>query len=140
MKRHSGFSLVELIVIIVIMSALSAMAIPKMRAGMENRQARQVLETSRSLAHAVKMYSANHAGALPPTDQNGIEWTTLENEGYIKKSEMVNYGGRFTYSFVPNAADSEKWSVQATNGPRTLRVQNSDNAFVVTDTAGFYNK
>ena len=138
-KNHAGLTLIEIILVIVIVSSLGALAIPQMRSGLENRQAKQALETARSLAHAVRMYNANH-GDLPPTSAAGLEWVTLENEGYIKRNEMASYGGRFTYSVVPNDADPEKWAVLVTVGPRTLRVENSEDKFSVSDTAGYYNK
>ena len=130
-----GFTLLELITVLVIIAVSAGIGLASMRPGIENRQAKQALETARSIAHAVKVYQLN-AGALPSADLS-----ELIADGYINSEEFA-YPDRYTYRFVPNGASPAEWAVEAvsTNPARTLRVENDAPDFLITDSKKFYKK
>ena len=131
-KNHAGFSLVEQLLVIIIISISAGLAFNTMQSGAENRAAKQVLETAKQTAHSVRIYQLD-TGSLP-TQSNLSE---LEDKGYINRSEFP-HRDTFSYTFVPNGGDPSRWSVQATNGSRTLTVRNNTDQFDVTDSKGLY--
>ena len=124
-----GLTLVEMVLVLIIMAVGATLASVSMRAGLDNRQAKQALETAKSIAHSVRMYQLDK-GILPTQS----DLTELFQAGYLKQEELA-FRDKFTYSFAPNLVSPTQWKVTAVRGSRTLQVQNQSDSFVVTDTS-----
>ena len=72
----------EVILVTVIVGIGAGLAIPNVRMGIENRQAKQSLETLRSIHHAIRMYDVDHS-ALP------VNLLALQNAGYLNSAEYA---------------------------------------------------
>lgn len=77
-----GLNLMEVILVVVIVGIAAALVAPNVRIGIENRQAKQVDETLRSIYHAIRMYTVDYGRS--PADLKA-----LEDAGYLKSTEYA---------------------------------------------------
>jgi general secretion pathway protein G len=74
MSRRSGFTLVELVVVIMILGILAAVAIPKVISTTGTATDNGLKQTVQTVRNAIEMYAANNAGALPkPADSDAFK-------------------------------------------------------------------
>lgn len=66
--RRRGFTLVELVVVILILGILSATAIPKMFNKFSDARDNSAKQSLAIVRNAIEMYAANNEGAYPGTD------------------------------------------------------------------------
>ena len=64
-KHHRGFSLIELVIVVVIMGIISAIAIPRLSRGARNAGASAVKGNLATLRNAIELYAAEHDGNYP---------------------------------------------------------------------------
>ena len=129
-----GLTLVEMVLVLIIVAMGASLATVSLRAGMENRQAKQALETAKSIAHSVRMYQLD-TGSLPTQS----DLSELIQAGYLKQEEFA-FRNKVTYSFSPNTSDPKRWKVTAVRGSRSLQVENRSDSFAVTDSSGLFNR
>jgi general secretion pathway protein G len=65
MKRHNGFTLVELVVVVLILGILAAIAAPKIINNSDKAGDSSVASTLAAIRDAVELYKAEHNGKLP---------------------------------------------------------------------------
>lgn len=81
MKKRRGFTLVELVVVIMILGVLSAVAVPRLFSTTKSATDGAMRQTVSSLRGAIERYAADHNGQLPGSDASA---TTF-------KSDLVPY-------------------------------------------------
>ena len=75
-RRVKGFSLIELVIVIVIIGIISAIAIPRLTRGANNAAATAAKGDLAVLRSAIEMYRAEHQGLYPTVAEIGIQLTS----------------------------------------------------------------
>jgi general secretion pathway protein G len=65
MRKHKGFTLIELVVVVMILGILAAVAAPKLLGTSSSASDNGVKETLGVVRDAIERYTAEHGGALP---------------------------------------------------------------------------
>ena len=76
MKRHSAFTLVELVVVIMILGILAGVAAPKLLNTSGTATDNGLRQTLSVIRDAVELYAAQNAGSLPPCSGTGTDFKT----------------------------------------------------------------
>ena len=71
-RRHSGFTLIEVLIVVVIMAILAATIIPQFSSSTKDAKLSTVKFNQQSLRSQVEMYKANHLGNYPPVVSGNI--------------------------------------------------------------------
>ena len=66
--RRTGFSLIELVIVIVILAVISAIALPRISRGAKAADESALGQNLSVLRSAVELYSAEHGGTFPGAD------------------------------------------------------------------------
>jgi prepilin-type N-terminal cleavage/methylation domain-containing protein len=72
MRRNAGFTLVEMMIVVAIISLLAAIAVPGFMRARQQSQTSRFLNALRVASNAIETYSAEHSGAYPPDVNRGI--------------------------------------------------------------------
>jgi general secretion pathway protein G len=70
MRKHKGFTLIELVVVVMILGILAAVAAPKLLTTSGVAADNGLKETLGVIRDAIERYAADHAGELPGKDGN----------------------------------------------------------------------
>src|SRR5262245_62088684 len=81
MRQHKGFTLIELVVVVMILGILAAVAAPKLLGTSSSATDNGLKETLSVVRDAIERYAAEHGGALPGTDETTFK-TALQT--YIR--------------------------------------------------------
>ena len=65
MRKHKGFTLIELVVVVMILGILAAVAAPKLLGTSSTASDNGIKETLGVVRDAIERYTAEHGGALP---------------------------------------------------------------------------
>lgn len=106
MKKNKGFSLLEIMVVIVIMGLLAALVVPNVMGSLDEANITKVKTDIRELEKALKMYNMD-VKRYPTTDQGLqalVEKPTsapvpkkYRSDGYIEKLTEDSWGSAYYY-------------------------------------------
>lgn len=104
LNNVQGFTLMEIIVVIAILGALAALAIPRFTGVLANSQEKTDMANIRILESAIELYQAEEGELDPAVDTFDELVTELNGAGYLKNSELkaVSEGKIFTYNAGTN--------------------------------------
>ncbi len=140
--KNTGFSLVELVMVIVILGIIAAVAVPRITSGSRSAGESALRANLQTLRTAIDWYYVEHNNTFPATKHNGLGPTAGTAWGLI--SQLIrhsNAAGRVSipadpdYPFGPYLRDDlPKLTVGANAGLNTVTVVNQA-APLATDVA-----
>lgn len=98
--RRPGFSLVELVIVVVILGIIAAIAVPRMDGRAQRTRAASLISTERTLQEAIERYRAEHGGRTPAHAANG----TVDTSGprfWQRLTSATNHDGGAGPHFGP---------------------------------------
>ena len=105
-KKHHGFTLIELVVVVMILGILAAIAAPRLLGASHQATDNGARQSLGVVRNAIDQYTAEHAGALPGAD--GQELTF--------KSDIKNYLRGQDFPTCPIAAKNNAVRMMAGSG------------------------
>ncbi len=84
MKRRAGFTLIELVVIIMILGILAGVAAPKLLKTSGNATDNGLKQTLAIVRDAIELYAADNGGQLPPCNATGSDFKGLLSPQYVR--------------------------------------------------------
>ena len=91
--NKKGFTLVELLAVVVILLAISVVAVASISAAIERNKEKQNQSKIEILISYAKLYYEENKNSLSSTD--GIVLSTLEDAGYITNEEYKDVDGNY---------------------------------------------
>src|SRR5918999_1048153 len=93
-NREHGFSLIELLVVVVIIAILAAIGIPLFLRQQDKAYAAQAKSALKNAATSIQSYATEHRGNIDPLDgadsvADNPAYDLLEEQGY-RKAQQVN--------------------------------------------------
>lgn len=134
--NNRGVTFLEMILVLVIIAIGASLALPRLRMGVENREAKAVLETLRSISHAIRMYETTK-GTLPANLTALETMDFLTGTRYLDPSEYA-FRPPYNYSYNGITAPDRIVASRPTRTITLFRCQNLKSADgSVVDSAGF---
>ena len=94
-KPSSGFSLLELVLVIVIIGTIAAIAIPRLSRGAAGASEGALKGTLAVLRKAIDMYATEHGGTLPEADtieDQLVQYSDIHGNVQAARSATYMYG------------------------------------------------
>jgi general secretion pathway protein G len=144
-QRRSGFTLLELLIVLGIIIAIAAMVIPNLIGGQQEAQIKTTKINIRGLEAAVKQYAALHNSQYPQGGQEVIEMLLMPEqtaEGhvrqpYLEAPPLDAWGNLLYYEWpntkVPTAFKPAIWSA-GPNGQNEEGAGDDINNWTITAT------
>ena len=101
-RRHAGFTLVEIMIVVAIIALLAAIAVPGFLRARKRSQASKILNDLRMIDAAVDQY------AIESNRTTGFVVTTVDWTNYVKKNSVLyNTGANlFGTAYGPQTVDT----------------------------------
>src|SRR5215213_2684859 len=90
MRKHKGFTLIELVVVVMILGILAAVAAPKLLGTSSTASDNGLKETLAVIRDSIERYAAEHGGALPGTDEATFKGLLAPYLRTFPKSPLTN--------------------------------------------------
>jgi general secretion pathway protein G len=139
MRRRNGFTLIELVVVIMILGILAAVAAPRLLGTSGNATDNGIRQSLSVIRDAIELYAADHGGALPGADGNEATFLT-DLDPYLRGNAFPkcpvgakNANIKFTIvagAIAGEAAPAQGWHYNNKTGEFIV------NYSAVTNTAG----
>ena len=148
-RKNSGFSLVELVIVIVILGIIAAVAIPRITSGSRNAGESALRANLQTLRNAIDWYYAEHGNTFPAAKGDGTALADTPEAFATQLTQFSKLDG--TVSATPDAAfpfgpyirgSLPKLTVGTNIGKNTVAVVNQSAALAVNvagGTAWIYN-
>lgn len=102
--NNKGFTLVELLAVLVILSAIMGIAIPSITSSMERSKEKQNEQKKEMLESFAELYVTDHKNAiyknLVSSDSCFIEISTLKTKGYLSDEADVDVDGKSFTGYI----------------------------------------
>ncbi|MEM1207953.1 MAG: prepilin-type N-terminal cleavage/methylation domain-containing protein [Planctomycetota bacterium] len=79
-RKAQGFTLVEILIVVVILGILAAIVIPQFTSASENAKASSLTSQLQTIRSQLELYQINHGGDYPDFSSNWDQFTELTNE------------------------------------------------------------
>ena len=89
--RKDGFTLTDLLVVIVTVAILGVLLLPALAGTKPNSQAFQCLENLRQLTLGWQMYAEDNNGKLPPNGQQTTQASTPTDPSYLPGGQYAQW-------------------------------------------------
>ncbi|MGI9457553.1 MAG: type II secretion system protein [Aeoliella sp.] len=122
MKKKSGFTLVELVVVIMILGILAGVAAPKFLSTSADATDNGLRQTLAIIRDAIELYAAQNAGSLPPCTGDGTTDFHPAVEQYLRGTFPASPVGTkdnlitVTSGATTTADDTTGWMFNTTDG------------------------
>ena len=98
--NNKGFTLVELLAVLVILIAISSIAIPTISSSLDRSKNKQTQSKNKLLISAAELYVTDHRNNI--NDNCFISVQTLINEGYVDEYDEIPKNGIIEYTKSDN--------------------------------------
>jgi type II secretion system protein G len=106
-----GFTLVEILIVVVILGILSAIVVPQFSHATQDSKEQATLSQLRHLRNAVAVYGLQHNNHFPDISEGEASWGELQELGYLKAHPVNHYvGGNNAKLIVFGDGAPESWS------------------------------
>lgn len=109
-NRNSGFTLVEILIVVVILGILAAIVIPQFTDASQNARASSLVSQLQTIRSQLELYQVQHNGNYP--DLANVGWTSLTRRTNAAGTVMADGDDPALYPFGP-------YLQQAPNNPYT---------------------
>ena len=126
MRKHKGFTLIELVVVVMILGILAAVAAPKLLGTSSTASDNGLKETLGVVRDAIERYTAEHGGSLPGTDEPTFKAALLPYLRVFPKSPLTSTD---TVEIAASAGTTSP------TGTKAWMYNKADGTFIVNSTA-----
>jgi prepilin-type N-terminal cleavage/methylation domain-containing protein len=113
LRRHSGFTLIEVLIVVVIMAVLAATIIPQFSSSTKDAQTSTVNFNAKTLRSQIELYRANHLSTYPAITSNALPQLTSTTDA----NGNIGTGAAFTFGPYLAAVPANPFNNLATIGP-----------------------
>ena len=124
MRKHKGFTLIELVVVVMILGILAAVAAPKLLNTSGAASDNAAKESLGVVREAIERYAAEHGGTLP----DGTSESTF-------KGALTNYIRSFPKNPISNTADVAVVTTTTPTGATAWMYNKTDGTFIINSSA-----
>jgi general secretion pathway protein G len=128
MRKHKGFTLIELVVVVMILGILAAVAAPKLLGTSSTANDNGLKETLSVVRDAIERYAAEHGGSLPDATSEGTFKAKDDLKPYLRvfpKSPSTSVAADAIDVRIVNAA-----GVMTGSGTQGWAYNNKDGGFI----------
>ncbi len=123
MKEKSRLSYVELVVVVIALSAVSMQIVPKFTQATEDSRTAELIEGLQRMRTQLTLYNVEHADSWPPTDsfesfETAMTTKTAQREPYVSEIPVNPCNGLNTVRFdgEPAGANKAGWRFDTKTG------------------------